>query len=256
MTEGLGQSAFFVQAVVAFGGGIMSFVSPCVLPLLPGYLAMMSGYSTAEIAAGEVSNSRMLGTIGLFVGGFTLVFAALGAGATAISRFMVANLPDLTRIAGVVIIVAGLVIVALAVSERGPLAALNRERRFQVRPARLGRWAPPVMGMAFAFGWTPCIGPILTVVLATAASQETVGRGVGLLIAYSLGLGVPFLVAGLGLMKVFGRLRRWLRPINIVSGLALAAFGVVMLTGNLSVWSAELSRWFLDVPFLRRLANV
>jgi cytochrome c-type biogenesis protein len=110
--------------------------------------------------------------------------------------------------------------------------------------------------MAFAFGWTPCIGPILTVVLATAASQETVGRGVGLLIAYSLGLGVPFLVAGLGLMKVFGRLRRWLRPINIVSGLALAAFGVVMLTGNLSVWSAELSRWFLDVPFLRRLANV
>lgn len=256
MTEGLGESAFLLQAVVAFGGGIISFVSPCVLPLLPGYLAMMSGYSTAEVAAGQVPTSRMVGTVGLFIAGFTAVFAALGASATALSRFMVSNLPDLTRIAGVVIIAAGLLVVALAISGRGPLAALNREHRFQVRPARLGSWAPPVMGMAFAFGWTPCIGPILTVILATAAAQETVGRGIGLLVAYSLGLGVPFMVAGLGLIKTFGRLRRWLRPINIVSGLALAAFGVVMVTGNLSAWSAELSRWFLDVPFLRPLANV
>ncbi|MGH8912346.1 MAG: cytochrome c biogenesis CcdA family protein [Acidimicrobiia bacterium] len=256
MTDGLGQSAFLLQAVVAFGGGIMSFISPCVLPLLPGYLAMMSGYSTAEITTGEVSTSRMLGTIGLFIAGFTLVFAALGASATSLSQFIRVNLPDITRIAGIVIIVAGLLIVAMAVSDRGPLAALYRERRFQVRPSRLGGWAPPVMGMAFAFGWTPCIGPILTVVLATAAAQGTVGRGIGLLVAYSLGLGVPFLISGLGLMKVFTRVRRWLKPINIASGVALALFGVVMVTGNLAVWSAELSRWFLDVPFLRRLANV
>lgn len=256
MTEGLGQSAFALQALVAFGGGIMSFVSPCVLPLLPGYLAMMSGYSTAEIASGEVSTARMLRVVLLFIAGFTLVFAALGASATSLSQLLRVNLPDLTRVAGLVVVAAGLLIVAMAVSNRGPLAALNRERRVEVRPSRLGNWAPPVMGMAFAFGWTPCIGPILTVVLATAASQGTVWRGVGLLVAYSLGLGVPFLVAALGLAKVFTRLRPWLKPINIASGLMLAAFGLVMATGNLTAWSAALSRWFLEVPFLRSLANV
>jgi cytochrome c-type biogenesis protein len=256
MTDGLGDAAFLVQAAVAFGGGIVSFVSPCVLPLLPGYLAMMSGYSTADIAAGEVSTRRMLGTIGLFVAGFTAVFAALGATATSLSRLISRNLPMITRVAGLVIIVAGLLIVAMALSNRGPIAALSRERRFEVRPSRLGRWAPPVMGMAFAFGWTPCIGPILTVVLATASSQATVGRGIALLVAYSLGLAVPFLAAGLGLMKLFARLRRWLKPINIASGIALAAFGVVMVTGNLSSWASSLANFFNDVPFLRNFAGV
>lgn len=256
MTGDLGESAFLLQALVAFGGGIVSFVSPCVLPLLPGYLAMMSGYTTAEITAGEVSIGRMMRVTLLFIAGFTVVFAALGASATSLSQLLRVNLPDLTRIAGFVVVAAGVLIVAMAVSARGPLAALNRERRINVRPSRLGSWAPPVMGMAFAFGWTPCIGPILTMVLATAASQDTVGRGVGLLIAYSLGLGVPFLVSALGLVKVFGRLKPWLRPINIASGLLLAAFGVVMATGNLTEWSAGLSRWFLDIPFLRGLANV
>lgn len=256
MPDGLSQSAFLLQVVVAFGGGIISFVSPCVLPLLPGYLAMMSGYSTAELAEGRVSQRRMLGKVGLFVAGFTLVFAALGATATSLSRVISRNLPDLTRVAGFVIVVVGLAIVAMALSNRGPLGALYRERRFDVRPSRLGRWAAPVMGMAFAFGWTPCIGPILTVVLATAATQATVGRGIVLLVAYSLGLGVPFLLAGLGLSRMFGRLRRWLRPINIASGVALAGFGVVMLTGNLTVWSAWLSRLFIDVPFLEELANI
>ena len=112
------------------------------------------------------------------------------------------------------------------------------------------------MGMAFAFGWTPCIGPILTGVLATAATQDTVARGIGLLVAYALGLGVPFLLAGLGLVKLFGRLRRWLKPINIASGIALAAFGLVMLTGNLTAWSGALSRAFSDIPFLENLARI
>ncbi len=254
--DGLVESGFFIQAVVAFGGGIVSFVSPCVLPLLPGYLAMMSGYSTVELAEGRVSTRRMLGKIGLFVAGFTLVFASLGAAATSLSVLIRRNLPEITRLAGVVIVVVGLLIVVMAVSNRGPLGALNRERRLDVRPSRLGRWASPVMGMAFAFGWTPCIGPILTVVLATAATSVTVGRGIALLVAYSLGLGVPFLLAGLGLTKVFSRLGRWLRPINIASGLALAGFGVVMFTGNLSTWSAWLSRVFIDVPFLEELARI
>lgn len=256
MTEGLSQSGFLFQAVVAFGGGIVSFVSPCVLPLLPGYLAMMSGYSTADIAAGAVPVRRMLAKVGLFIGGFTLVFAVLGATATTLSQLLRQNLPELTRIAGAVIVVMGIAIVLMAVTNRGPLAFLNRERRFDVRPSRLGRWAPPVMGMAFAFGWTPCIGPILTVVLATAATQQTLGRGVGLLVAYALGLGVPFLVAGVGLARIFTGLRRWLKPINIASGVALAAFGLVMLTGTLSAWASTLSRFFLDVPVLEQLANI
>lgn len=256
MTEGLAESGFLLQALVAFGGGILSFVSPCVLPLLPGYLAMMSGYSAAEVSSGQVPMRRMVTKVGLFILGFTLVFAALGASATTLSQVIRRNLPELTRLAGVLIVAMGVLIVAMAVTNRGPLAALSRERRFDVRPSRLGRWAAPVMGMAFAFGWTPCIGPILTVVLATAATQETIGRGVGLLVAYSLGLGVPFLLAGLGLAKVFTRLRRWLKPINIASGLALAAFGIVMLSGNLTAWSARLTRVFIDVPFLENLANI
>lgn len=256
MADGLLESGFFIQAVVAFGGGIISFLSPCVLPLLPGYLAMMSGYSTADLADGNVSTRRMLAKIGLFVAGFTLVFAALGAAATTVSVVIRRNLPEITRVAGAVIVVVGILIVAMAVSNRGPLGALNRERRLDVRPSRLGPWAAPVMGMAFAFGWTPCIGPILTVVLATASTSATVGRGIGLLVAYSLGLGVPFLLAGLGVTKVFSRIRRWLRPINIASGVALAGFGIVMFTGNLSTWSAWLSRVFIDVPLLEELARI
>ena len=252
----LGQSAFLIQAVVAFGGGVISFVSPCVLPLLPGYLAMMSGHTTADIAEGRADTARMVRTIAGFVAGFTLVFALLGATATGLSQTLNRNLPGLTRVAGVVVVVFGLAVVALALWGDGPLAALNRQARIDVRPSRLGSFAPPVMGMAFAFGWTPCVGPILTVVLANAATQATVGRGIGLLVSYSLGLGIPFMAAGLGLVKAFARLKRWLRPITIVSGLALAGFGVVMLTGTLTDWSADLSRFFLDVPWLAELAAV
>ena len=134
--------------------------------------------------------------------------------------------------------------------------AFAQEKRVDVRPSKLGRWAPPVMGSAFAFGWTPCIGPVLTVVLATAATQETLGRGVALLVAYSLGLGVPFLLAGLGLFRVFGRLKPYLRPINIGSGVLLASFGVVMVSGHVGTMAAWLIRVFDAVPFLRELATI
>jgi cytochrome c-type biogenesis protein len=112
------------------------------------------------------------------------------------------------------------------------------------------------MGAAFAFGWSPCIGPVLTVILATAATQDTVFRGVGLLISYSLGLGVPFLLAGLGLFRFFGKLKPYLRPINIASGVLLALFGVVMVTGNLFRISTWFVNFFDSVPFLRDLASI
>jgi cytochrome c-type biogenesis protein len=217
---------------------------------------MMSGYSATQLEQGEVSTRRMLRVIGLFILGFTLVFASIGAAATGFGQYLRTNLGTLTRFAGVIVIVFGILMVAMAVSNRGFLGALNQDRKVHVRPSRLGKWAPPVMGAAFAFGWSPCLGPILTVILAVAATQGTVGQGIILLVAYSIGLGVPFLLAGLGLFKVFGRLKPYLRPINIVSGVFLALFGVVMVSGNLfriSVWFVQL---FDAVPFLRDLATI
>jgi cytochrome c-type biogenesis protein len=217
---------------------------------------MMSGYSAVQIEAGEVSNRRLSGVILLFIGGFTLVFAALGAAASGFGQFLVRNMSAFTRVAGVLIIGFGILMVVMAVSNRSFLGALERDHRPEVRPSRLGKWAPPVMGAAFAFGWTPCIGPVLSVILATAAIQDTLARGIILLVAYSIGLGIPFLLAGLGLFKFFGRLKPHLRTINIASGVLLAGFGVIMVTGSLTTMSRWLVDVFLSVPFLRDLATV
>jgi len=256
MFENVADAAYIIQLVIAFGAGVISFISPCVLPLLPGYLSMMSGYSAAQLEQGEVSNRRMLRVMLLFILGFTVVFAALGAAATGFGQFLRANLTSLTRVAGLVIIVFGVLMVAMAVSNRGFLATMSQERKVHIRPSRLGKWAPPVMGAAFGFGWTPCIGPVLTVILTAAATQDTVVRGIFLLISYSLGLGVPFLLAGLGLFKFFGRLKPYLRGINIASGIFLALFGIVMVTNNVGTLSAWFVRVFDSVPFLRDLASV
>jgi cytochrome c-type biogenesis protein len=217
---------------------------------------MMSGSSAAPIAAGEASTARLTRVMLLFIAGFTVVFTALGAVASAVSQFLVRNLDTFTTVSGYVIIAFGLLMVAMAMSNNGLFGVLNQEKRLDVRPSRLGRWAPPVMGAAFAFGWTPCIGPVLTVIIATASTQETLGRSVFLLVAFSLGLGVPFLLAGLGLFKVFGRLRRHMRAITVVSGLFLAGFGVVMVTGNLSTLAAWFTDVMLSVPWLEDLATV
>jgi cytochrome c-type biogenesis protein len=217
---------------------------------------MMSGYSASQLESGDVSTGRMVRVILLFIAGFTVVFVALGAVATGLRTWLVQNLDIFTRVAGLVVVAFGLLMVAMAVSNRGMLASLSQDRRVDVRPSRLGAWAPPVMGAAFGFAWTPCIGPVLTVILATASLQETLFQGMGLLLAYSLGLGVPFLLSGLGLFKVFGRLKPHLRTINIVSGLLLAGFGVVLLTGNLGIVSGWFSDIFFAVPFLEDLATI
>lgn len=256
MFENVADAAYLIQLAIAFGAGIISFISPCVLPLLPGYLSMMSGYSASQLETGEVSTKRLTKVILLFILGFTVVFAALGAAATGFGQFLRMNLNTFTRFAGGVIILFGILMVAMAVTNRGFLSSFSQERKVHVKPSKLGKWAPPVMGAAFGFGWTPCIGPVLTVILATAATQDTLFRGIFLLIAYSLGLGVPFLLSGLGLMKVFTRLKPYLRPINITSGVFLALFGVVMVSGRIG----DLSAWFVQlfdaVPILEELANV
>ncbi len=231
-----------VGFVVAFGAGIISFLSPCVLPLVPAYLSMMSGVSSAELATvARPDSRRMLRATLLFVAGFTVVFAALEATASGLGQALRSHEHLLNQIAGLVIIVAGLMFAGLLRP-----AWVMRERRWHVAPSRLGEWAAPVMGMAFAFGWTPCIGPVLAAVLSLASDTHTLGRGEAMLVAYSLGLGVPFVVAGLAfgrLTGVFRFARAHLRAINVVSGLLLAALGVLLLTDNLHV----LSTWFSDV---------
>ncbi len=217
---------------LAFGAGMVSFLSPCVLPLVPGYLSLMSGVGTAQLATPRGSDMRrLLRSTLLFVAGFTLVFTALGVTSTLLGQFLLARQRGLNQLAGVLVIVMGLFIAGVIRP-----AVLMRERRVTVLPDRLGTLAPPVMGMAFAFGWTPCIGPILSVVLATAATRESLGEGVGLLVMYSLGLGVPFVAAGLGIGRLtglFSWVKRHFGAINAVSGALLVGFGVLLLTNRL-----------------------
>lgn len=242
----------------AFVFGALSFISPCVLPLLPGYLSLMSGYSVADLQEGNASVGRMFRVTLLFVGGFTLVFVAGGAAATSLGGFLARNQSTTTQVAGWLIIAFGVLIVMLALSNSRFLNVFNRERRLEVRPSRLGGWAPPVMGVAFGFGWTPCIGPVLAAILTLAASQETVGQGMFLLFVYSMGLGIPFILSGIGMTKLFGSLavlRRHLKTINVVSGLLMVGFGVLFITGRIT----DLSSWITEL-FIRfgwdRLAEI
>jgi cytochrome c-type biogenesis protein len=235
-----------VSVLAAFAFGALSFLSPCVLPLLPGYLTMMSGYSAADLAENRASTARMLRVTLLFVGGFTVVFVLLGAAATTVGRALLHHQDSLAVIGGWVVVAMGLFLAATAIWTPRFLLPLLRERRVEVRPSRLGAWAPPVMGVAFGFAWTPCIGPTLGSILAlTAVGRQgtTVAAGMVLLAVFSLGLGLPFVLAGLGMgraINLLGRVRRYSRPITVVSGLLLAGFGVLMVTGELTT----LNRWF------------
>jgi cytochrome c-type biogenesis protein len=264
-------SANPLGVLVAFGAGILSFLSPCVLPLVPGYVSMVSGMSAAELeGAGEAGTRRLaplLRGVGLFVGGFTIVFVALGALASGLGHALGSHRHALTTAAGGVIVALGVVMLVGALPAgfwsrmgSGPLGALSRlvgERRFAVRPSALGVWAAPVMGMAFAFAWTPCIGPVLGAVLGLASAKSTLGGGVLLLFAYSLGLGVPFLATGLAfgrLTALFGRARRGLWVVHLVGGAVLVAFGILLVTGQLGWLSTEFTQ-LLDHLGLHRLTS-
>jgi cytochrome c-type biogenesis protein len=234
-----------VSLIAATLAGAASFLSPCVLPLLPGYISLMSGYSVQELAEGEVSMKRVVGMTALFVMGFTLVFIGLGATATSISAIL--NRQAFTTLAGWVIIVMGLFIAFTAVWTPSALLPFMKDRRVDAHGARrLGYVGPPMMGAAFAFGWTPCIGPFLASALALGAATETVSEGMLVLLFYSLGLGIPFLITSLLLAKAFSAfdwVKRYFKPITVASGLLLAVFGVVMVTGNIGT----LSNFFFEL---------
>lgn len=236
--------------LVAFGAGMLSFVSPCVLPLVPGYVSMVSGLSATEMEAGARRDlvPVLRGVLG-FVAGFTVVFTALGAAASGIGRALIEHQRGLDIAAGAVVVVLGLWLAGV-----GTPRLFFRERRFHPLPSRLGVWAPPVMGMAFAFGWTPCIGPVLGGVLGLAAARATLTSGIVLLVTYSLGLGVPFLVTGLAfgrLTGVLARVKRRLGFVDLVAGIALVCFGLLLLTNNLHWLAGHVSAWLDDVGLHR-----
>ena len=222
-----------VSLLAAAAGGVVSFLSPCVLPLVPGYLSFVSGVSYSDLAEESEEPARRAALVrtvtinaAAFVFGFASVFVALGASATTVGQFLGSRALAFTRIAGVVIILFGLHTAGVL---RIPL--LYREKRVHARRAPRSVIGSYAVGMAFAFGWTPCIGPVLGAVLTMAATRETVAQGMGLLAVYSLGLGLPFLAAALGIHYLLGfvsRFRRYVRVVEITGGILLVAIGVMV----------------------------
>lgn len=221
--------------LAAFGGGIISFLSPCVLPLVPGYLSIVTGLDVAEIQAGRRETAlRITRDTALFVLGFTVVFVALGASASSAGQAFRDHQTLLTRISGVVVLSMALFMLG-SLFLRAPW--LYREQRFHPDTGRLGPFAPPVVGAAFGFGWTPCIGPVLGSILAIAATSGRAAAGASLLFAYSLGLGIPFLVTGLAfgrLAGTFSWVKRHFTAIVAGSAAVLAVFGVLLVFDRLS----------------------
>ena len=197
--------------------------------------------------------SKVLRSTLLFVAGFTVVFVALGLTASAVGVFLLDHRVVLNRVAGAVIIAMGLFVAGFLPSRR-----LMSERRLHVLPSRLGVWAPPIMGMAFAAGWTPCIGPILSGILTIAGNEGSLLRGALLLAVYSLGLGVPFVASGLALGRlsgVFGWVKRHGRVIELMAGALLVWFGVVLLTNGVGRWSGRVND-VLKFLHLTRLSKI
>jgi cytochrome c-type biogenesis protein len=222
----------------AFAAGIISFVSPCVLPLIPGYLSFVSGVGFDELGARP---RRVVGQTAWFVLGFGVMFALLGAGVAWFGNVLLVHRRSLEVAAGAFIVLAGLVYAGL------PLPALLlRERRVHVRREGSGPVTALVAGLAFAIGWTPCIGPTLAAILTLAASEGHAEQGAVLLLVYSLGLGVPFLVFGLAFTRALGlarALRRRWRLVSAASGTLLVVFGMLLATGELVRLTSVLSRF-------------
>ncbi len=240
-----------VTIAAALLAGMVSFLSPCVLPLVPPYLVYLTGSSLERIAdkqAGPQLRRHTLAAALFFVLGFTTVFVALGASASAIGALLHAYSYILGKIAGLVIIVMGLHFLGVT-----RIGFLLRERRLPM-PKPVGFWGAYLMGLAFAFGWTPCIAPILGTILAIAASEQTVGRGAGLLAIYSLGLGVPFLLAAFAaeLFAAFmARFRAYLGIVERTAGGLLVLAGIAFFAG----WIGEFANWLLATfPILNNLA--
>ncbi len=248
----------FADAYIYFGvafAGLVSFLSPCVLPLVPPYLSYLGGMTIEQMTDEKGLDRRAWRRVVIasfcFVLGFTTVFVGLGAGASAFGQLIQTYKSQLSMVAGGVIILFGLHFLGLL-----KINALYSEKRYQTNMQGASLLGAYVIGLAFAFGWTPCIGPILATVLTLAADEGSLGTGVRLLLVYSLGLGIPFVLAAVAIRPFMGfmhRFRRHLGTMEKVMGVLLVLTGIMFLTGSMN-W---LGQWLIDnVPFLAQLEEM
>src|SRR6266700_3932534 len=226
--------------IAAFVAGLVSFLSPCVLPLVPGYVSLISGVGVEELQQPDASLFRkvMLNSIA-FIIGFSIVFVMLGAISTEAGQLAARYKSTLARIAGVLIIVFGLHLTGIM-----RIKALYADKRLHSIKGGSTAWGAFVIGFAFAFGWTPCVGPILAVILGFAAAQDSVIKGIILLAVYSLGLAVPFLLTSLGIerfLKFYSRFRAHMHAVEVASGGLLIALGLLLVFGRFTILSSYLS---------------
>ncbi len=236
MTESVG-------IAIAFGAGVLSFLSPCVLPLVPSYLSFITGMSLEDLEEGVDRKAALVHAF-LFVAGFSAIFLLLGASASFLGQFFKAYSLWITRVGGVVIIFLGLHMAGVF-----RFAPLLRERRLHLHDKPTGYLGTAGVGAAFGAGWTPCIGPVLGAILTFAASQEQFWSGVGLLAVYSAGLAVPFLLSALALdvfLGFFQRFRRLLPTVQIASGVLLVIMGILLASGSFTLLSGYLIRFTPD----------
>jgi cytochrome c-type biogenesis protein len=234
----------------AFGGGVVSFLSPCVLPLVPGYVSMVTGLDLATLEDGARANTgRIVRTTGAFVAGFGVVFVLLELGLWTIGRTFADNQEMLTRVSGTILLAMALFLLG-SLFLRAPW--LYQEKRFHPQLGRFGAAAPLVAGAAFGFGWSPCIGPVLASILTIGVSQHNLWGGATLLVAYTLGLGLPFLVTGLALGRLgttLGWVKRHMPVLVAGSAVILGVFGVLLMFDELSRVSSEMQRALDGTPF-------
>src|SRR5688572_4738610 len=227
--------------LVAFVGGVISFLSPCVLPLVPGYLSIISGFSLDQLKD-EKTQATLKRTVVvnslMFIVGFSITFIALGASASAIRQFLDSRMQLFYRITGVIIIIFG-----LHLTDIFKINALYQDKRIHSVQKPRGLLGAMLLGLAFAFGWSPCIGPILAGILAIAGTKQTVLQGVFLLAVYSAGLGLPFLLTSLGLTRFlafYGRFKRHFHAVEVTSGVLVMVVGVLIMTNSMS----RINSWF------------
>src|SRR5215831_171360 len=236
------------QIAVAFAAGLISFLSPCVLPLVPGYISIISGSSLDQLKAqrddGKLLRTVLMNSI-MFIVGFSITFILLGATATWLGQVLLSRMRLLGQIAGLVLIAFGIHLIGII-----KFNFLYKDKRFHNVEKPRGLFGALVLGLAFAFGWTPCIGPILAGIMTIASTKETVTEGMFLLAVYSAGLGIPFLLTSLALnqfLAFYGRFKRHFHAVEIVSGALVVVVGLLILTGSLS----RLATYF---AFLNRFA--